>query len=80
MKIWEVKNLGLDNLSLSTKDIMPMADNEVLVNMKAATLNFRDLIMIDGGYGATGGKPPFIPISDGAGLGMFPLMRGGSNT
>ena len=68
MKIWEVKNLGLDNLSLSTKDIMPMADNEVLVNMKAATLNFRDLIMIDGGYGATGGKPPFIPISDGAGL------------
>ncbi len=68
MKIWEVKNLGLDNLSLSTKDIMPMADNEVLVNMKAATLNFRDLIMIDGGYGATGGKPPFIPISDGAGV------------
>ena len=47
---------------------MPMADNEVLVNMKAATLNFRDLIMIDGGYGATGGKPPFIPISDGAGV------------
>ncbi len=68
MKIWEVKNLGLDNLSLSTKDIMPMADNEVLVNMKAATLNFRDLIMIDGGYGATGGKPPFIPISDGSGV------------
>ena len=47
---------------------MPMADNEVLVNMKAATLNFRDLIMIDGGYGATGGKPPFITISDGAGV------------
>ena len=31
-------------------------------------LNFRDLIMIDGGYGPIGGKPPFIPISDGAGI------------
>ena len=68
MKIWEVKDLGLDNLSLSEKDIKPIRDNEVLVEMKAATLNYRDLIMVDGGYGPTGGKPPFIPISDGAGI------------
>jgi len=68
MKIWEVKDLGLDNLSLSEKDIKPIRDNEVLVEMKAATLNYRDLIMVDGGYGLTGGKPPFIPISDGAGI------------
>ena len=51
MKIWEVKNLGLDNLSLSNKDMTPIKNNEVLVEMKAATLNYRDLIMIDGGYG-----------------------------
>ena len=68
MKIWEVKDLGLDNLTLTEKDIKSIADNEVLVEMKAATLNYRDLIMIDGGYGLVGGKPPFIPISDGAGI------------
>jgi len=68
MKIWEVKDLGLDNLTLTEKDIKSIADNEVLVEMKAATLNYRDLIMIDGGYGPVGGKPPFIPISDGAGI------------
>ena len=28
--------------------------------MKAATLNYRDLIMIDGGYGPIGGQPPFV--------------------
>ena len=68
MKIWEVKDLGLDNLILTEKDLKPIADDEVLVEMKAATLNYRDLIMIDGGYGPIGGKPPFIPISDGAGI------------
>ena len=36
--------------------------------MKAATLNYRDLIMIGGGYGPIGGQPPFVPISDGAGI------------
>ena len=51
MKIWEVKDLGLTNLSLSNKDMTPIKNNEILVEMKAATLNYRDLIMIDGGYG-----------------------------
>ena len=68
MKIWEVKDLGLDNLILSEKNINPIAADEILVDMKAATLNYRDLIMIDGGYGPIGGKPPYIPISDGAGI------------
>ena len=68
MKTWEVKDLGLDNLTLTEKNIRSIADDEVLVEMKAASLNYRDLIMIDGGYGPIGGKPPFIPISDGAGV------------
>ena len=57
MKIWEVQKLGIDNLILSKKNIKSISDYEVLVEMKAATLNYRDLIMIDGGYGPTGGKP-----------------------
>ena len=68
MRVWEVKDLGLDNLTLTEKDIKSIADDEILVEMKAATLNYRDLIMIDGGYGPIGGRPPFVPISDGAGI------------
>ena len=68
MKIWEVKDLGLENLTLAEKNIKSIAHDEVLVEMKAATLNYRDLIMIDGGYGPIGGQPPFVPISDGAGI------------
>ena len=68
MKIWEVKGLGLKNLTLAEKNIKSIAHDEVLVEMKAATLNYRDLIMIDGGYGPIGGNPPFVPISDGAGI------------
>ena len=68
MRVWEVKDLGLANLTLTEKDIKSIADDEILVEMKAATLNYRDLIMIDGGYGPIGGRPPFVPISDGAGI------------
>ena len=68
MKIWKVKDLGINNLVLAEKNLKPISDDEVLVEMKAATLNYRDLIMINGGYGPIGGKPPFVPISDGAGI------------
>jgi NADPH:quinone reductase-like Zn-dependent oxidoreductase len=34
--------------------------------MHAASLNYRDLLMVKGGYGSMA-KPPFVPVSDGAG-------------
>jgi NADPH:quinone reductase-like Zn-dependent oxidoreductase len=40
---------------------------EVLVRLKAATLNYRDLITVKGGYGSRQ-KFPLIPVSDGAGV------------
>ena len=39
---------------------------EVLVKLTAATLNYRDLIALKGGYGSRQ-KFPLIPLSDGAG-------------
>ena len=69
MKVWEVRGKGIDSLSLSNRKFPKnLKDNEVLVKMEAATLNYRDLIMVAGGYGDTGGSPPFIPISDGSGI------------
>lgn len=46
----------------------PVPDpHEVLVDLKAATLNYRDLIVRSGDYG-TDQKPDLIPLSDGAGV------------
>jgi NADPH:quinone reductase-like Zn-dependent oxidoreductase len=39
----------------------------VLVRLKAATLNYRDLLTIKGGYGSRQ-KFPLVPVSDGAGV------------
>ena len=39
----------------------------MLVRLKAATLNYRDLLMIKGGYGSRQ-KFPLVPVSDGAGV------------
>ena len=40
---------------------------EVVVDVKAATLNYRDLIVRDGRYGGEQ-RPDLIPLSDGAGV------------
>jgi NADPH:quinone reductase-like Zn-dependent oxidoreductase len=39
---------------------------EVLVRIKAASLNYRDLMVVAGGY-ARGARYPLVPLSDGAG-------------
>src|SRR5262245_3708735 len=40
---------------------------EVLLQMEAASLNYRDYVMARGGYGRRGGTLPLVPCSDGAG-------------
>src|SRR5215510_9822965 len=40
---------------------------QVLVKLKAATINYRDLLTVKGGYGSRQ-KFPLIPLSDGAGV------------
>tara|TARA_B100000686_G_scaffold66799_1_gene72126 strand:- start:6743 stop:7765 length:1023 start_codon:yes stop_codon:yes gene_type:complete len=69
MKTWQLNSFNVGGLQKVEKETPKVqSETDVLVEIKAATLNFRDLIMIEGGYGETGGKPPFIPISDGAGI------------
>lgn len=50
------------------EDVAPTAGpGEVLVDLKAATLNYRDLIVREGRYGGDQ-KRDLIPLSDGAGI------------
>jgi NADPH:quinone reductase-like Zn-dependent oxidoreductase len=55
---------GLDNLRVVEKpDPVPGA-GQIVVDVKAATLNYRDLATVT----APSGRTPFVPCSDGAGL------------
>lgn len=40
---------------------------EVLLKMEAASLNYRDTVLVRRGYGRWSGELPLVPISDGAG-------------
>jgi NADPH:quinone reductase-like Zn-dependent oxidoreductase len=58
---------GIEGLKLVDRDVPYPRAAEVLVRLKAATLNYRDLLTVKGGYGSRQ-KFPLIPVSDGAGV------------
>jgi NADPH:quinone reductase-like Zn-dependent oxidoreductase len=58
---------GIDGLALVDKPVPEPGAGEMLVRLKAATLNYRDLITVKGGYGSRQ-KFPLVPVSDGAGV------------
>ena len=59
-------SFGLDNLALTSWEAEPLGDCDVRVRVHAASLNFRDLMMVKGQYNPR--QPlPLVPCSDGAG-------------
>jgi NADPH:quinone reductase-like Zn-dependent oxidoreductase len=66
MKAYEVQEFGIEKLSFVDRPIPEPASGEVLVRFHAASLNYRDLMVVSGTY-----KPkmklPAVPLSDGAG-------------
>ncbi|MEH2284514.1 MAG: NAD(P)-dependent alcohol dehydrogenase [Nostoc sp.] len=67
MKAYEIQsNAGIDALALVDRPQAKPAAAQVLIQVKAISLNYRDLLVIEGAYGA-GQKYPLIPVSDGAG-------------
>ncbi len=67
MRVFEVKKaFGIDNLSLTERPRPAAADGQVVIKIRAVSLNYRDLLMVKGLYNPK--LPlPFIPLSDGAG-------------
>jgi NADPH:quinone reductase-like Zn-dependent oxidoreductase len=61
----ELRGIGKENLFEVEKPRPEPGPGEVLVKMKAASVNYRDLAFIRGDYGA--GQFPLVPLSDGAG-------------
>jgi NADPH:quinone reductase-like Zn-dependent oxidoreductase len=66
MKAYEINEFGIDSLTLAERDEPTPQTNEVKVKFHAASLNYRDLMMVKGGYNPKL-KKPLVPLSDGAG-------------
>lgn len=66
MKAYEIKQFGIENLALVERETPQPKATEVLVKFHAASLNYRDLMMVKGFYNPQL-KMPLIPLSDGAG-------------
>jgi NADPH:quinone reductase-like Zn-dependent oxidoreductase len=67
LKAFEIQEFGIDNVALVEREDPRPAAAEVLVRMTAASLNYRDLMMVRGLYNPKL-KRPMIPLSDGAGV------------
>ena len=68
MKAFEMRDAwGLDHLVECERPAPEPGPTEVLVRMQAASLNYRDHVMLQRGYGARSGELPIVPVSDGAG-------------
>jgi NADPH:quinone reductase-like Zn-dependent oxidoreductase len=69
MKVWQVQGAyGIDNLREAEKPDPKPGRGEIVVAMQAASLNYRDLTVVQG-IGSRGPKDlPLIPFSDGAGV------------
>ena len=66
MKAFEIQEFGIDKLVLVEREKPKPKENEVLVRFHAASLNYRDLMMVKGWYDPKL-KMPLVPFSDGAG-------------
>jgi NADPH:quinone reductase-like Zn-dependent oxidoreductase len=66
MKAYEVREFGIDKLALTDRETPRPAANEVLVRLHAASLNYRDVMVVNGTYNPRM-KLPAVPFSDGAG-------------
>ena len=67
MRVMEIQGeFGIDNLKLAERDIPKAGPGEIVIRMKAASLNYRDLATVAALHGIRG-QLPLVPLSDGCG-------------
>jgi NADPH:quinone reductase-like Zn-dependent oxidoreductase len=68
MKVMEMRDgWGLEYIRPGTRPDRAPGPDEVRIKMAAASINYRDFVMTQRGYGRHSGELPLIPVSDGAG-------------
>lgn len=69
MRVFQVQDdWSMAHLQLAERPEPAAGPGQVLLQMKAASLNYRDLLVPKRGYGALTGTLPLIPVSDGVGV------------
>ncbi len=66
MRAWQISAFGIESLEFVERMTPTLGPGEVLVSVRAVSLNFRDLMMVKGLYNPKM-RLPRIPCSDGAG-------------
>lgn len=66
MRVYELRQFGIENLVVVERNEPRPSTNEVLVKFHAVSLNYRDLMFARGVYNPKA-RLPAIPFSDGAG-------------
>jgi NADPH:quinone reductase-like Zn-dependent oxidoreductase len=67
MNTYEIPAFGIDHLQVVDREKPVPAPGQVLVRMTAASLNYRDLMVVRGHYNPKM-KLPMTPLSDGVGI------------
>lgn len=67
MKSFEITEFGIDKLAVRDVEMPRPGPSEVLVRLTAASLNYRDLMVVRGTYNPKL-KRPMVPLSDGCGV------------
>ncbi len=67
MQRWSMNAIGRGNLTLETVEIPEPGPGDIRVKVSAASLNYRDKMVIETGMGLTLPQP-FVPLSDMAGI------------
>jgi NADPH:quinone reductase-like Zn-dependent oxidoreductase len=66
LRQWQIPAFGIDSLALIEKESATPAAGQVLIQVKAISLNYRDLMVVQGRYNPRMALPR-VPCSDGAG-------------
>jgi len=67
VKAWQLEDWSIERLAVAERPQPRPGRGEVLLRMKAASLNYRDLVVLRRGYGPQTGELPLVPVSDGVG-------------
>ena len=68
MKAWQKQGVGLENMKLVELEVPKSGPNQILIRVKAVSLNFRDKAIMDGIYLPELMNRKFVPVSDTAGV------------
>ena len=67
MRAWQIEDWSIDRMAIVERPQPRPGPGQVLLRMKAASLNYRDLVVPRRGYGPQTGELPLVPVSDGVG-------------